>query len=377
MSKRKVLFLATVYSHLASFHLPFMGLLEEKGCEVHCAGAFDGRERDVAAKGFKCWDIPFARSPYSLKNILALRKLHDLLGKNCYELIHLHTPVAAFLGRYVGRRTKQGKLLYTAHGFHFYEGAPWRNWLVYYTAERIAARWTDGLIVMNDEDLKNAQRLGFKKGEDLFYVHGVGVDLREYMLPADRELIRRELGFREDDVLVSCVGELNPNKNQSFLLEAWKYIYPHFSNAHLLLIGGGEQLSALKQKVEQEQILRVHFLGYRRDVPRILQVTDVLSLVSKREGLPRCIMEAMAAGKPVVASKVRGNRDLVEDGVSGFLVELGDDRALAQALVKLIEDKELRQKMGDEGKEKIKAYALEQVLKEMDSIYTLFLEGRN
>ena len=375
--KRKVLFLATVYSHLAAFHLPFMRLLEEKGYEVHAAGSFDGREGDVAGEGFKCWDIPFARSPYSQRNFRAWKKLKELFLNNYYDLIHMHTPVAAFLGRYLGRKTKQGKLLYTAHGFHFFGGAPWRNWLVYYSAERIAARWTDGLIVMNEEDLKNARRLGFKDGENLFYVHGVGVELERYFRPGEEDTLRPELGLGPDEVLVSCVGEFNPNKNQTFLLQGWKEVAARCGNAHLLLIGTGELASNLKEKAKQEKIQRVHFLGYRRDVPQILQSIDIAVLTSKREGLPRCIMEAMAAGKAVVASDVRGNRDLVEDEKSGFLVKLGDEKALFQALVKLIEDKALRQKMGAAGREKIKAYSLEQVLGEMERIYMLFLEGEN
>ena len=375
--KSKVLFLATVYSHLAAFHLPFMRLLEENGCEVHAAGAFDGREGEVAAKGFKCWDIPFARSPYSQRNFRAWKKLKELFLNNYYDLIHMHTPVAAFLGRYSGRKSKQGKLLYTAHGFHFFEGAPWRNWLVYYSAERIAARWTDGLIVMNEEDLKNARRLGFKDGENLFYVHGVGVELERYFRPGEEDTLRPELGLGPDEVLVSCVGEFNPNKNQAFLLQGWKEVAARCGNAHLLLIGTGELASNLKEKAKQEKIQRVHFLGYRRDVPQILQSIDIAVLTSKREGLPRSIMEAMAAGKAVVASDVRGNRDLVEDENSGFLVKLGDEKDLFQALVKLIEDKALRQKMGSAGREKIKAFSLEQVLGEMERIYMLFLERGN
>lgn len=380
MSKRQVLFLATVYSHLASFHLPFMDLLQERGFAVHSAAVFDGREKEVAERGVLCWEVPFARSPYSFKNIQAWRRLNELFRGHYYDLIHMHTPVAAFLGRYLGRRSKQGKLLYTTHGFHFYQGASWRNWLIYYTAERVAARWTDGLVTMNEEDFQNARRLGFVPDESLFFAHGVGVDLKDYSCSGGANTVnpgvepsRATLGLGQDEVVVVCVAEFTPNKNHAFLLDAWKRLVSRHQDAHLLLVGHGDKEAALKGKVQQERIAGVHLLGYRRDVPSILNAADLFVLTSRREGLPRCIMEAMAAGKPVVATRVRGNRDLVEDKVTGYLVELGDVEGLARALAQLTEDKQLRRKMGEAGRQKVEAYALERVLAEMARVYDLFL----
>ena len=136
----KVLFIASVYTHLAAFHIPFMKMLQERGYEVHAAASSsEGRREDVERVGVTCWEIPFARSPYSPANIQAYRRLKDLLREHHFDLIHVHTPVAAFLGRYLAKATNQGAVLYTAHGFHFYQGAPRRNWLIYYTAERIAS----------------------------------------------------------------------------------------------------------------------------------------------------------------------------------------------------------------------------------------------
>jgi glycosyltransferase involved in cell wall biosynthesis len=281
--------------------------------------------------------------------------------------------VAAFLGRYLAKATGQGPVLYTAHGFHFYRGAPLKNWLIYHTAERIAASWTDGLLVMNKEDFENARHLGFLPGKNLFYVHGVGVELNCYPPSSGVGSVRVELGLGRDDMVVTCVGEFNANKNHAFLLNAWQRLSHRYGSAHLLLVGVGQDMAALQRKVEIEQIPRVHFLGYRRDVPHILQESDIVALVSKREGLPRCIMEAMAAGKPVVASNVRGNRDLVENGRTGFLVELGDVPGLGKALERLISDPELRAAMGAAGREKIQDYSLEKVTVEMADIYDRFL----
>ncbi|HOB90845.1 MAG TPA: glycosyltransferase family 4 protein [Bacillota bacterium] len=371
---RKVLFLATVYSHLAAFHIPYIKLLQQLGCEVHAAASSaEGGMVDVQETGAICWEIPFGRSPYSPGNTKACLLLRRLLSRTHYDLIHVHTPVASFLGRLLARATHQGKTLYTAHGFHFYEGAPLRNWLVYYTAERLAARWTDGLIVMNTEDLENAQRMGFELGKNLFYVHGVGVDLDRYAASSIHEnSVRVELGIPTNDLVVTCVAELNRNKNQDYLLDAWRLFSRKFTDAHLLLVGGGDA-GALERKVKRERISRVHFLGYRCDVPDILQMTDVAVLVSKREGLPRCLLEAMAAGKPVVASNVRGNRDLVDHEQTGFLVELGDVPGLVCALERLAVDRKLMKEMGLRGREKMRDYSLDKVVGEMARVYCRYL----
>lgn len=371
----KILFLATVYTHLAAFHIPFMRFFKDQGYEVYAAASSaEGRREDMEKAGVICWEIPFARSPYSPANLEAYRRLKTLLRENHFDLIHVHTPVAAFLGRYLAKKTGQGPVLYTAHGFHFYKGAPRKNWLVYYTAERLAARWTDGLIVMNGEDYENARRMGFEPGKNLFYVHGVGVDLSSFTASPAANIIRQELGLATSDVVVTCVAEMIPRKNHDFLLDAWKLTAATHSCCHLLLVGTGEIKSYLEEKVKQDKIPRVQFLGFRRDVPEILCESDIVTLTSKHEGLPRCLMEAMAAGKPVVATNVRGNRDLVEDGRTGFLVELGDVLGLTAALERLMLDPGLRASMGAAGREKIRDYSLDKVLAEMAAIYGRYLE---
>jgi glycosyltransferase involved in cell wall biosynthesis len=372
------LFIATVYTHLAAFHIPFIKLLQEKGYEVHAAASSaEGYRDNVERAGVVCWEIPFTRSPYSPANLLAFRQLRTLLKTNRFDLIHVHTPVAAFMGRLLAKATCKGTVLYTAHGFHFHQGAPKRNWLIYYNAERIAARWTDGLIVMNEEDFENAQKLGFKPGENLFRVNGVGVELDQYSArAAEGSSIRAVLGIGPDDVVITCVAELNENKNHAFLLEAWLEVSRCFERCHLLLVGTGEKMLALQQWVVQKRVPRVRFLGYRRDVPQILRESDIATLVSKREGLPKYVMEAMAAGKPVVASNVRGNRDLVTVGQTGLLVEPGDVPGLAKALETLISDRQLRVALGAAGRQKIQAFSLEKVLGEMAAIYDRYLEKK-
>lgn len=353
-----------------------MNLLQSRGYAVHAAANVDGNHHvnKVAATGAICLNIPFARSPYHPQNMTAFLRLRELLTREHYDLIHVHTPVAAFLGRYLAKATRQGPVIYTAHGFHFFRGAPLKNWLVYYTAEKIAARWTDCLIVMNSEDHSLARRLGFSPGKNLFHTHGVGVDISEFSRHAsDGSNIRTELGIANDEPVVVCIGELSVRKNQDFLLDGWAQIGHRLKFGHLLLVGSGDRLETLSRRVRHEQIPRVHFLGYRRDVPQILAQADIVTLLSKHEGLPRCLMEAMSAGKPIVASKVRGNRDLVEHGTTGFLVELGDTESLVSALETLMVDPGLRGSMGIAGNKKIQDYDLERVVAEINEVYEKFL----
>lgn len=184
MTTKRVLFLASVHLHLAHFHTPFMKLLQQQGCEVHAAASSAlGGKQEVAALGVTCWEVPFERSPYSLGNLRALYRLWALMRRHHFDLIHVHTPVAAFLGRLLARATGQGKVIYTAHGFHFYEGAPWINWLVYFTAERIAERWADGIIVINGEAFNVVARLVCNFVDNRIPINCVGLDLARLTMP--------------------------------------------------------------------------------------------------------------------------------------------------------------------------------------------------
>jgi len=352
-----------------------MKLFQEKGYEVHAAASsVDGRREEIESAGVYCHEIEFSRSPLNLDNFKAFRQLVRFLKSQRFDLIHVHTPIAAFLGRLAAKLTKQGSVLYTAHGFHFYKGAPSLNWLIYFTAEKIAVKWTDALIVINEEDFANACRLGFKPNKNLFFVNGVGVETQKYKASKNTGLIRKELEIPADAVVVVCVAELTNVKNHVFLLDAWRLLVIEYDNIHLLLVGMGKDEEKLKFRVKDETIPRVHFLGFRSDISNILTDSDIAVLTSRREGLPKSIMEAMAVGKPVVATNVRGNRDLVDNEQTGFIIELGDVQGFIKALEKLISDSQLRLSMGAAGRAKIADYSLHNVLAQMEQIYDRFAD---
>lgn len=347
-----------------------MKYLQSKGYEVWAAGSVDALVREeLNGLGFKCIDISFSRSPLNKGNLNACRKLKMLFQKEDFALVHVHTPVAALLTRIAFRHSKNGEVLYTAHGFHFYKGASLLNWLIYYPLERLAARWTDKLITINNEDYSRALKMGFSKGS-VRYVHGVGVE------PADMELtveakqsLKHSLGISDGAVVISYVAEINKNKNHLFLLKNWKQIKEKCPTAVLLLIGEGDMKVELVKLIANDQLKDIHLLGYRNDVNELLQITDIVGLLSHREGLPKSIMEAMAASIPCVVSDTRGLRDLISNDRSGYVVPHGDDTSLVESFVSLLNEKEKRRTMGAAAFREVEPYRLENVLQEYITIY--------
>lgn len=368
---KRVLFVATVESHLLNFHIPFMKLLQEKGYEVHVATKLGNRRQEFDEIGVIKHNVDFSRSPYSPKVFKSLEQMEKMLKEIRFSLVHVHTPVAAFVTRLACQRTNTHPVLYTAHGFHFYKGAPLKNWLLYYNMEKLAAHWTDGLITINEEDYKAAQKFKLRKNGKMFFVPGVGVDvvsLEQRIASIDRSEKRKELGLSADAAVIITVGELNANKNHIQVLEALSKL--NKTNFHYLIVGNGEDEQKL-QKAVNELLLRdkVSFLGFRRDVPELLTASDVFILTSRREGLPKAVMEAMAVGLPIIATDVRGNRDLVKSGENGYLVPLGNAEQTAIAIERLIDSEDLRRSMGGKSKELVKQYDLQNILKEMEKIY--------
>lgn len=366
----KVLFIASVYRHLTAFHIPYMNYLQSKGYEVWAAGAEDDQiKKELAELGITCVDISFSRSPLKKGNIEAYRMLRKLFTEGAFDLVHVHTPVAALLTRIAFRHSSRGKIIYTAHGFHFYKGAPMANWFIYYPLERLAARWTDSLITMNDEDFERAMKMGFLKGS-VHYVHGVGVEPVSMSGSMESKLtLKRVLGIKDDSVVVSYIAEINQNKNHQFLLKNWKLIKEKSPTAVLLLIGNGDMRSEIVKFIEENQLEDINVLGHRNDVHELLQITDIVSLLSHREGLPKSIMEAMAASIPCVVTDTRGLRDLITNDENGFVVPHGDDTTLIESFVTLMNDEEKRLAMGTAARQDVEPYRLENVLQEYIAIY--------
>ncbi|MEW6171682.1 MAG: glycosyltransferase family 4 protein [Bacillota bacterium] len=371
----KVLFVATVARHLLAFHTPYFKLLQEWGFNVEAACNPGGEAEAFTPLGVKLHDVPFGRRPFSRGNTKALVRMIHLIKNQPYALIHVHTPVASFVARLAARICSFRPVLYTAHGFHFYKGAPARNWLLYYPMEWLAARWTDGLIVLNQEDLSGARRLPVR-GET-FLIPGVGVLLDSFSVSqAKKTAILEDLGLRADMPVAVMAAEFSRVKNHAQAIRAWKEVVAVMPGAVLLLAGDGERRQEIENLAKSMGLQEnIRFLGFRTDIARIIAVADVVVLTSKREGLPRVILEAMAAGKPVVATDVRGCRDLVVHGKTGFLVGVGDVAGTAKALLKLLANKKLAVQLGTKGRQEVEACRLEEVRLKMAGVYRRYLIG--
>lgn len=370
----KILFTATVDSHILNFHIPFLKWFKERGYEVHVAS---NGNSDIPFVDIK-HNIPFERSPFKLVNFKAYKQLKKIIDDNNYKLIHCHTPMGSVLTRLATKnaRKKGTKVIYTAHGFHFFKGAPLINWLLYYPVEKWLSKHTDCLITINDEDYECAVRKKFRSGS-IKKVNGVGIDLNKFkpQTVEKKKKLRKEYGYNDTDFILICVAELNHNKHQDLLINVINVLKNRIHNIKLLLVGNGNLMEQYKKQVKKLDLEKyINFLGYRKDVPNLMAISDVAVSASRREGLPVNIMEAMATGLPLVVTDCRGNRDLVRNGENGYVVGAAYLEGFVQKIFKLYSSKKLREKFARKSLERIKQYSLENVMIEMDRIYRSFLD---
>lgn len=318
----KVLFSATlVRGHIAKFHIPYLKWFKEQGWETWVAAKND--YPDGVCEIPYCdhfVNIDFARSPFSKQTLVAYKQLRRLFEDEHFDIVHTHTPVGGVLTRLAARdaRRDSTKIIYTAHGFHFYNGAPIANWLLWYPVERVMSRFTDVLVTINDEDYKRAKHFAHCRVE---YVPGVGIDLKKFAYAKDRTGKRFELGLGEGDFALLSVGDLNKNKNHGVLIEALSLLP---ANYKLFIAGEGPMHGILEDKARRLGVsARVRLLGFRNDVAALLNACDIFCFPSKREGLPVSLIEAMACGTSCLASDARGCADVLGPFSNESIVEGG------------------------------------------------------
>lgn len=325
---------------------------------------------DEQTYSVKLRHIDLDRSPFSKANLAAYKQLVSLIKQEDIDYIHCNTPVGGMLGRLAGKKCKVKKVIYQVHGFHFYKGAPLKNWLLYYPVEKFLARYTDAIITINTEDYEFSKKLRLRKGGKTYYVPGVGVDSKSFENhdPELRAAKRAELGIPLDAFLLISAGDLNKNKNNCVILSAMAKC--NNPNVHYILCGLGPEADSLRQQAQTLGISdRVHFLGYRTDLKELLHTSDLFVMPSFREGLSRSIMEAMSCGLPCLVSKIRGNVDLLIHGEGGFLFSASDVDSFAEGIRKIAESPELAARMKANNLERVKLFDLSVIEQEMDKVY--------
>lgn len=378
---KKALMVAHVAYAIDMFNLPNIAILQDLGYEVYVACNFDdtsslslerieGLKEKLSKLNVKYFNIPFQRNPLKKENIKAYSMLKELINSEGFSLIHCHTPVGGILTRLAAasERKKGTKVIYTAHGFHFFKGAPLINWLIYFTAEWFCSFFTDLLITINKEDYDNAKRLLHAK--DVRYVPGVGVDTDRFAGTREkRQELLSLIHAPQDSVILLSVGELSDRKNHSLSIEALSK--GQSKNTHLVIAGRGEKLDELTQLCEKLNVKdRVHLLGFRNDIAELMKSADIFVFPSLQEGLPVALMEAMSCSLPSICSKIRGNVDLI-DNACGILCEKNDVSAFSNAIDRLASNEALRESMAKKAFEKSKEYDIKIIEKYMKDIYSI------
>jgi len=362
---KRILFTATVMEHIKAFHIPYINWLSQNGykVDVACSGA------EELTNINKTYNISITRSPYSFNNFKAFFELKKIISNNDYNLIHCHTPMGGVLTRIASlnaRKNKNTNVIYTAHGFHFFKGAPLINWLLYYPIEKILSNFTDVLITINKEDYQLAKE-NFKANK-IKYINGIGLDTEYFKeTKVNKKQKISELKIPKKKRIILSIGELNKNKNHESVIKAISKI--DNDDFCYIVCGKGKLKNYLLNLIEELNLKdKVKLLGYRNDINEILQISDIYIHPSFREGLPVSVMEAMASGLPVIASKIRGNEDLIED--SEYLINPSNIEEIGFMIDDLLKKNEaILKKIGEYNKKRIKRYDLRNILKEMAEIY--------
>ena len=358
---KKVLFISN-HAGFSKFNAPYMQWFHEQGWQVDNASL--GRETGYCDNQY---DFPIKRNPLAPSNIKALFQLRKLCRQNRYDIIHCHTPVGGVLGRLCVNRKKCGtKVIYTAHGFHFYKGAPLLHWLLFYPVEKLLAHRADCIVTINDEDYERARQ---HFNSDVRKIDGVGVSLERFhpIAQTEKSEIRSENGFSDDDFVLIYCAQFIPRKNHIFLLKKFDSLRKKIPNLKLCFVGSGGDEQEMKKLAKTLGVADcVVFLGYRTDVEKLYAMSDIIVSSSLQEGFGIGVIEGAACGIPCVISRIRGHINI------NILYEFNDD-SFENAILKLHGDEALRKELGAYNVDYVKNFSIGHSLAQMAEIYREFM----
>ena len=367
---KRMLYVTTVSGTINAFLVPHIKMAIDMGYKVDIATNVKAKiNQELIDLGCEIYDIPFQRNPFSFSNFKSYKVLKKILNNN-YNIVHTHTPIASMISRIASRGLDNIKVIYTAHGFHFHRGAPLKNWIIYYPLEKFFSRFTDVIITINSEDYDIAKRKFHSK--NVVLVPGVGLEINKFTSLTSEENLkyRTKMKLKKDDIILSYIGELNNNKNQVSIINIMKNIIYSNPNYKLLLIGNGNQRIHLEQLILKYNLSNnVKLLGSRKDIRELLSITDLYIASSKREGLPVNVMEAMSMGKPIIANDNRGHRELLVDGINGYILNFDNELNVINKIIELTSNKLEIEKISKNNRDKSLKYEISKINKILQNIY--------
>lgn len=371
----KVLYIATSDIHLATFHKPYIEWLIDNGIQVDIA--IENRENLIIPGVSNTHYMNFPRSLFKKELLSSYKKLKCIIDKGNYSLIHCHTPIPSMLARIAGResRKKGTKVLYTAHGFHFFKGAHFSRWMIYYPSEYILSYFTDGIITINQEDYKYISDKMLHK--DSYYIKGIGVDSSRFkpFTNKEKEKKRSSLNIREEDFVLLYVAEFIPRKNHDFIIRSLELLVKKISNIKVLFAGRGILLEKMESLVKELNLSsNVNFLGFRNDINEICAIADIGISASKHEGLGLGLAEEMMCKVPIVASYDRGHKEMIIHGQTGYMYQQGNKNEFIKYIELLHKDTSLRKKMGEAAYQKAQEFEISHSLSSVSEIYKRYLK---
>ena len=360
LSKKKILQVCAIDVSVDALLKPLILKSMEEGYEVHNACTDTGKFAELEVQGLTMIEVPIDRQIHLMKNLKSIWNLYKLMKKEKYDIVHVHTPIAALLGRVAAKLARVNCVIYTAHGFYFHDEMSKKQYSLFFNIEKYAARWmTDWLLLQSKEDYELSLTHSFKTKERTLHLSN-GVDIwnkfnTNIISQSETESFKKENSLNDNDFIFSFIGRLVKEKGVFELVEAFKSVVSRYPHAKLVLVGGlldserdTESYNRLMNDLNHPSI---RYVGFRKDIPVIMKASDTFVLPSYREGLPRSIIEAMALEKPIIATNIRGCREEVFPGENGFLVEKEDVNELEQAMISLLENPELVVSYGKRSRE--------------------------
>ncbi len=370
---KKILIVANTDMHISLCYLPYMKYFKDLGYTVHVATnseiTFEYCDKKIK--------IPISRRPFKFGNIKAIRMLRKVIAKEKYDLISASTPMGGVVARLAAKRARINngtKLIYTAHGFHFYKGCSLINKVIYYPVEKVLMKLVDVLVTINEEDYNFALK-HFKVRTE--YIKGIGFQSKKFenkITEKEKRVLRKNLGIKKEDYVITYVAEISKRKRQTYLLKCLAKM--NLTNIKVLLVGDNilkNNIYKLIKKYNLEENVKI--LGFRSDVEDIFDITDLVISVSMQEGLPLNIMEAMKKQKPIIVTDCRGNRDLINNGVNGIIVPINNPDLLIKNINDLKNNKDFAKKLGKKNKYLADEYSIDKILPKYVKIYNCLLNG--